>query len=159
MMRNISRYLLVALFSLAMAACGGGGGGGGSDSGTASTSSGTSSSTSSGSSSTGSTSGGSSTPTTPTTPTTTQTVQLSWTPPATRADGSALQISELTGYRLYIVADADASQDTTMSISGGTTTTAQVALTAPGSYTFAITAVDVNGLESSLSNQVPLTLN
>jgi hypothetical protein len=45
------------------------------------------------------------------------------------------------------------------SISGGSTTTTQLTLNSPGSYTFAVSAIDQSGLESALSNEIPVTLN
>jgi len=85
-------------------------------------------------------------------------VNLSWTPPSARADGTALPLSELSGYKVYVVKESDSGQDKTQVINGGSTTTAQMALTAPGTYTLALTAMDQNGQESALSNAVTLTL-
>jgi len=143
--RKLVALLCVAAF---LTACGGGGGGGGS-SGTPSTS--------------GNASGPSSTPnsnaTSPSTPEARlQTVNLSWTAPSARADGTALPLSELSGYKVYIVKESDSSQDKTQMISGGSSTTTQLSLPAPGTYTLALTAIDQNGQESALSNAVTVTL-
>ena len=103
--------------------------------------------------------GSSDTPTTPTVPASYK-VQLNWTAPSTRADGTALSLSDLSGYRIYYLLDGtDSSKDTTVSVTGGTTTTLSLTLTTAGSYTFAITAVDRNGLESSLSRAVSVPIN
>jgi hypothetical protein len=85
---------------------------------------------------------------------------LLWSAPSTRANGTALPLSELSGYRLYYLREgSDASNDKTISIQGGTTTSYNLTLTAAGSYTFAITAVDQNGLESPLSSAVSVPIN
>lgn len=88
------------------------------------------------------------------------TIKLSWTAPVTRANGTALRLSDLSGYRLYYMREgSDAADDTTVNISGGTTTSYTVTLTVPGSYTFALTAVDAAGLESPLSSAVSVPVN
>jgi hypothetical protein len=87
-------------------------------------------------------------------------VQLMWTAPSTRADGSPLPLSELSGYRIYYLLEgSDPSNDSRLSVNGGTTTSLNLTLTAAGAYTFAITAVDQSGLESSLSNAVSVPVN
>lgn len=149
LMRKTGRSLALVCFVATLAACGGGGGGGGGDSAASSAAPGASS-------------GGSSAPSTstPSTPSSrAQNVNLSWTPPSARADGTALSLSELSGYKVYIVAESDPSKDRTQTVSGGSTTTAQLSLAAPGTYTLAITSLDQNGLESALSNTVTVTLN
>jgi len=144
--RKTGRLLAVLCIAATLAACGGGGGGGG------------------GSKSTPSTGGGSAVtnpstnPSNPSPTTRQQTVNLSWTPPSARSDGSALSLSDLSGYKVYVVKESDSGQDKTQSIAGGNTTTAQMALDAPGTYTLALTAIDQNGHESALSNAVTLTL-
>jgi hypothetical protein len=159
-LQALRTWIVIGCIAFLTTACGGGSGGGNSASGT--TNSGTSAGTVGGSTSTGSTSGsttGSSTAAPTPTPIS-YAVRLNWTPPSTRADGSALTSSELTGYRVYYALDgADASQDTVVPVSGGTTTTVQVALNAAGTYAFAITALDQNGLESSLSSPVLVAVN
>lgn len=150
----------VLALALLLTACGGGGGGGGgsSNSGTSGSGSGSPSSSPSSVPSTGS-GGGTSTPqTTPST--STYRVQLNWTAPGTRTDGSPLPLSELSGYRVYYLLEgADPSSDSALSITGGSTTSTTLTLSAAGNYTFAITAVDQNGLESSLSAPVSVPIN
>lgn len=88
-------------------------------------------------------------------PSATYKVKLAWTAPSTRANGSPLSLAELSGYRLYYLRDgSDASDDVTISIPGGNTTSYNVTLTKAGDYTFAITAVDQSGLESPLSGTI-----
>jgi fibronectin type 3 domain-containing protein len=87
-------------------------------------------------------------------------VKLTWTAPSTRANGKALPMGEISGYRLYYIREgSNASDDVTVSVPGGNTTTYNVTLGTAGSYTFAITAVDVNGLESPLSGEVSVPVN
>jgi len=87
-------------------------------------------------------------------------VILNWTAPSTRADGTALQLSDLTGYRVYYLLEGtDSSKDTVVPVNGGNVTTLSLTLTAAGSYTFAITAIDRNGLESGLSSAISVPIN
>jgi hypothetical protein len=87
-------------------------------------------------------------------------VTLNWTAPATRANGRALLLSELSGYRIYYIREgSDASDDVTLTVKGGNTTSYNLTLTVPGSYTFAVTAVDLLGLESPLSGEVTVPIN
>ncbi len=157
---------MIALITL-VTACGGGGGGGGSDGGTSSApSSGSGSSASGGSTAgTGGTTGGTGSGTSTGTGTSTgskpvsQTVKLSWTSPSTRENGAALSISDLSGYHIYYYLDGATGSDSTVAINGGSTQSASITLTKAGTYYFAISAIDVSGLVSSLSNYVALTVN
>ena len=86
-------------------------------------------------------------------------VSLSWTAPTTRADGTPLTASQLSGYRVYYTASGTpANADTMIPISGGSKTSTTVALPAAGEYAFAITAIDQSGLESSFSDPVSVTV-
>lgn len=136
-LRSCKNAFVIGALAFLLAACGGGGGGG------------SSGSTPSGSTSTG----------TSPAPSATHSVQLSWTAPTTRADGTALTASELSGYHIYYTATGTpASADTMVAVSGGTTTSISLALPAAGEYSFAITAVDSSGQESSLSAPVSVTV-
>jgi hypothetical protein len=87
-------------------------------------------------------------------------VKLSWTAPSTRSNGKALPLGEISGYRVYYLREgSNASDDVTVSVPGGNTTSYSVTLGTAGSYTFAVTAVDVNGLESPLSGEVTVPVN
>lgn len=148
-LRQIAAILLIAC---AITACSGGGGGGGGDSGTSAASSGSSAPTP-----VSPTLPSSSTSTTPTA--TAHTLQLSWNVPTTREDGSALVNSDLSGYQIYYYQDGNSANGETVSISGGTTTAAQIAINGSGTYYFAISALDKSGQLSQLSNYVAVTLN
>ncbi len=162
-MQTFKKATSIFALTLLVTACGGGGGGSSSPG-----SSGSSSPASSPSGAPTTGSGGASSPATPSTPTSGNTsaatgsyrVQLMWTAPSTRADGSPLPLSELSGYRIYYLLEGtDPSNDSKVSVSGGSSTSLNLTLTAAGAYTFAITAVDQNGLESSLSNAVSVPVN
>jgi hypothetical protein len=161
-----TRWETAAVLGLALllTACGGGGGGGGGSSNSGTSGNGSSSSSSSSPSSSPSTSGGNTSASKPSTPQTTPTasyrVQLAWTAPGTRANGTPLPLSELSGYRVYYLLDgADPSSDSSVSVAGGSTTSLSLTLSEAGTYTFAITAIDQNGLESSLSTPVSVPIN
>jgi hypothetical protein len=69
-------------------------------------------------------------------------------------------MSEISGYRIYYLRDgSDASDDVTVAVPGGKSTTYNLKLSVAGSYTFAVTAVDQSGLESPLSGEVSIPVN
>lgn len=141
--RSGKQTLLIGGLALLLAACGGGGGSGG---GTSSSPSPTPAPSPAPSPS-------------PAPAPSPHSVSLNWTAPATRADGTPLAASQLSGYRIYYTASGTpANADTMIPISGGSRTSAAVALPAGGEYAFAITAIDQNGLESSFSDPVSITV-
>lgn len=151
----VRNWIALALLTLLVTACGGGSGGGNSASSGSSNSAGSATSGTS-----GNTTSGSSGTTAPTPASITYPVQLAWTAPSTRADGSALTASELAGYRVYYSLEGSATtDDTVLTVNGGSTTAFKITLTTAGTYAFAITAVDQNGLESSLSTPVLVAVN
>lgn len=155
-MGRLHRFAAVLLVACSITACGGGGGGGGGDSGSAASGSGSSAPTPVSPTLPAS----ESTTTTPTTPTATaHTLQLSWSVPATREDGSALAKSDLAGYQIYYYQDGSSADGETVSVAGGSSTSAQIAINGSGTYYFAIAALDQNGLLSQLSNYVAVTLD
>lgn len=79
-------------------------------------------------------------------------VTLAWDPPTTDAQGNALE--DLAGYRLYFGTRAPLSQARDTFVAVGTSTTHTLEGLSPGTWFFAITAVDVNGNESGFSNEV-----
>jgi fibronectin type 3 domain-containing protein len=87
-----------------------------------------------------------------TTPTTGN-VSLSWVAPATRTDGSVLELNELSGYRLYMGTSAD-NLSPVVDLDDFTLTNHVMENLESGTYYFAITAYDQNGNESDLSNVV-----
>lgn len=159
-MNHFLKIALATLLATLITACSGGGGGG-SDTGSAAAATG-SNSTNPVTPSTGS--GTTTTPTTPTSPTTpaatAHTLQLSWTIPSTRENGTALTLSELSGYEIYYYAEGSSSgAGEVVPVSGGTSTSTKVTINGSGTYYFAIAARDNAGLLSNLSNYVAANLN
>ncbi|MGW8178736.1 MAG: fibronectin type III domain-containing protein [bacterium] len=74
---------------------------------------------------------------------------VSWSPPTTRADGTALPGSEIGGYHVFMndteILD---TQQTTATISG----------LSVGTYIFQVTCYDTEGRESNFSNAVSRTV-
>src|SRR5690606_1797860 len=84
----------------------------------------------------------------------TYSARLSWEIPSTRADGSALSASALSGYEIYYTTDKTSG---TYVVSGGTTSVYTAAELPAGTYHFAMSAIDSNGLKSALSSMVTVT--
>jgi hypothetical protein len=88
--------------------------------------------------------------------TATGTATLSWTPPTQRTDGTTL--SNLAGYRIYYGTSASALTQQ-VSITNPSLSTYVVENLAAGTWYFAATAFDANGLESARTSTVSLTIN
>ncbi len=86
------------------------------------------------------------------------TVSLSWTIPATREDGSLLSVSELAKYELYITAESDGASQSVV-IDDPLQTSQTLTGLQPDVYHMAMSAVDVNGLYSDLTNIVTVDLS
>jgi hypothetical protein len=76
---------------------------------------------------------------------------LKWTAPVTRTDGTALDVSEIDGYFIYIGETAQTMQIET-DLNDGQTDSYIVENVPVGTYYVALTVYDVDGNESSLSN-------
>lgn len=76
-------------------------------------------------------------------------VRLAWEAPSTDANGGPL--SDLAGFRVHFAPGEDADGPGTASFEVEDGTTALVANLAPGTWTFAVAAVDTAGNESALS--------
>ncbi|MCG8054783.1 MAG: putative Ig domain-containing protein [Candidatus Thiodiazotropha endolucinida] len=87
-----------------------------------------------------------------TTPTT-GSVSLNWVAPATRTDGSSLDLSEISGYRLYM-GTSNSNLSPVMDVDDCTISNHVFENLETGTYYFAITAYDLSGNESDLSNVV-----
>lgn len=70
---------------------------------------------------------------------------LKWAAPSTRADSSAISLSDISGYRLYYGATATDTPNY-VNINDGTATQYTISLPS-GSYYFRISAIDSNGYE------------
>lgn len=79
------------------------------------------------------------------------TTTLSWTAPTENEDGSAL--TDLSGYRIYY-GTASRNYSSELSVQDAGVTTAVIENLSPGTWYFAATALNADGLESSLSNEV-----
>ena len=156
---------IVAALGLALSACGGGSGSTAAGTSAQSTASGQSSVASDGSAqnadgstagstatgTTGSGSTGSSPPTA-----TAGTVTINWTPPTENVDGSAL--TNLSGYNIHY-GTSSGNYTQTITVSNPGLATYVVSNLAPGTYYFAVGAVNSAGTESPLSSQVSVTVN
>ncbi len=80
-------------------------------------------------------------------------VLLSWSAPTARTDGSFLPVTELQGYRIYYGSSED-SLSVLVDLNDDSITEYTVDTLPSGSYYFAITAYDTDGVESGLSNVI-----
>lgn len=86
-------------------------------------------------------------------PTLAGSVSLSWAAPSTRADNSYLPMTELQGYRIYYGTSAD-DLNVLVDLNDNSITNYSINNLPSGSYYFSITAYDLDGQESGLSNVV-----
>ncbi|MBV2121793.1 MAG: putative Ig domain-containing protein [Candidatus Thiodiazotropha sp. (ex Ctena orbiculata)] len=87
-----------------------------------------------------------------TTPTT-GSISLNWVAPSSRTDGSSLDLSEISGYRLYMGTN-NSNLSPVMDVDDCTINNHVIENLETGTYYFAITAYDLSGNESDLSNVV-----
>lgn len=73
---------------------------------------------------------------------------VSWSPPTTRSDGTAL--TNLAGYRIYY-GNAPGQYGTTLTLNNAGLSSYVVEGLSPGTYYFAVTAFDATGVESDFS--------
>lgn len=87
----------------------------------------------------------------------TSVAHLQWLAPATRADGSKLYAGEIGGYRIYYKLR---HQDTfrTIDIDDAGMTSYSLEGFSPGAYEFAVSTLDVEGLESQRSRMVSVNI-
>lgn len=77
------------------------------------------------------------------------TATVSWVAPTQREDNTPLPITELSEFRIYW--GLGTAFDNTTVVTNPTTTTYVIEGLTPGTYSFRMTAVDTNGLESGFS--------
>ncbi len=84
---------------------------------------------------------------------TTGSATLKWTAPSTRSDGTALSLSEIDGYRIYM---GDTSSDLVpvMDINDGSISQYTLDDIDTGNHYFSVTAYDTEGSESAQSNVI-----
>jgi hypothetical protein len=83
------------------------------------------------------------------TPATTGTAILTWVPPTSNTDGSA--VTPLSGYTIYYGTSASALTQSVV-ITGATTTTCEITGLASGTWYFAVAAAAADGTQSALSD-------
>jgi DNA mismatch repair ATPase MutL len=89
----------------------------------------------------------------------TRSITLSWTPPSTRANGDALELSEISGYEVYYFMDGSPDGDgETNAINSPNITELAIDDLSPGIYYFSIAAIDTDGLASEMSEAVEADL-
>ena len=82
---------------------------------------------------------------------------LTWAIPSTRTNGNALPASELAGYEVYWTRGSDNAKGT-IKISKGAIASTALDVYTPGTYYFAVSAIDTKGLKSPLSSMVQASL-
>ena len=89
-----------------------------------------------------------------------RTATITWEPPTTRTDGSALAPTEIDGY-VFSCRTGEGEHDDLLIIPNGETPSATALytdlFTSYGEYLCAMRTVDTQGLESPLSNEVVVT--
>jgi len=89
------------------------------------------------------------------TPAATGSATLSWSPPATREDGSAL--TDLAGFKVYYGTSPD-NLSSTVTLNGAGVTSYEIDNLSAGTYYFVVTAIDSTGSESPSSTMVSKTI-
>jgi hypothetical protein len=86
-------------------------------------------------------------------------VNLTWDAPTTRSDGSMLNpVSDLSMYIIYYGTSPHTFTICVVVANPGVTTISKTLNLSPGTYYFAVTAVDTLGQESSYSNEISKTI-
>ena len=85
-------------------------------------------------------------------------VVLNWTAPVARADGSALAMSEITGYAVYYGKSAG-NYPNARDINDGSDTSVTITNLPPATYYMVVTTRDSGGRESSYSSEVVKVVN
>lgn len=78
---------------------------------------------------------------------------LKWTAPVARADGTALALSEIAGYKVYYGKTAG-NYSNSLNINGGSSTSATISNLTTGTYYMVVTTRDSAGRESGQSSMV-----
>jgi hypothetical protein len=82
---------------------------------------------------------------------------LSWTVPTQNTDGSALSVSDISGFHIYYGTDAsNLSQSVT--VNGTGTLTRVIDSLTPATWFFSISVIDVAGVESARSSVVSVSV-
>lgn len=86
-------------------------------------------------------------------------ISLSWDIPSTKADGNALSLSEIDGYKIYLTKDNTIEPNQAyLEVKDSSTTDYTISGLQAGKYYLYITTYDVSGDESKLSDPVSTTI-
>lgn len=83
---------------------------------------------------------------------------VNWQAPVQRADGSALSLGEIQGYRIYYGTESG-NYGYSVDVKNGSTFAYQITGLPAGTYYIAMTAIDLNGQESGLSGEAVKTVS
>jgi len=86
----------------------------------------------------------------------TKDINLSWTAPNTRTDGSSASLSDIGGYNLYVGTEPGTYNPV---INVGNTTSHTLNSMGVGTYYIALSVYDTNALESSKSSEFSVIVN
>lgn len=84
-------------------------------------------------------------------------LRVSWEAPETREDGASITSSEIAGYKVYMGLD-DADMHVVAETNESVTLSTEISELAEGIYFISVSAFDVNGLESPLSDALRIIL-
>jgi hypothetical protein len=84
-------------------------------------------------------------------------VAISWTAPQAREDGTPIARNEISAYRVYYGSPEASGFDSSVEVPGSATD-AVIQDLSVGDYKFAVTAVDIQGLESQMSDPYTLSI-
>lgn len=84
-------------------------------------------------------------------------VTLGWVAPATRADGSALSLSQIASFRIRF-GTSPGTYTSSVNVDDSSATTYIIRDMAPATYYFVVTAIDTDGQESGYSGVVSTTV-
>ena len=84
-------------------------------------------------------------------------LSLNWTAPSEREDDTGLSLSEIAGYRIYYGTEAGNYQYQFV-VNDGSAEQAQIVGAPSGIYYLVMTTIDVDGRESTYSQEVVLTI-
>ena len=83
-------------------------------------------------------------------------ISLTWTAPSEREDNSAISLSEIAGYHVF-VGTTKGNYPNSITINDGTATGHTFTNLPTGTYYFVVTTIDTEGRESQFSSEVVIT--
>ncbi len=88
---------------------------------------------------------------------TARSVSLSWVAPSAREDGTGLSLSEIAGYRIYYGTEPG-NYPNRIDVNDSSADQAEIPDLEPASYYVVVTTIDVDGRESSYSQEVVISI-